>query len=175
MDPCPRDLAFLVRVGHTIAVPELDAVARAVCTFTIVSETMRSGPSVSRSPPRACTTRRDRVIFAPAVVVPDDLPQLFLLVVRKGVERDVGLLVEVDVCGDTDGRCSSASSDLHRVAQLPAVVGVRRGRRDAKLWSLAYGYAFTLRVDGREDVHLAETAPGVTVERCRRRSGDRRR
>src|SRR5262249_16922058 len=96
----------LGRERNPFSVPELHAVprarlaahrgVRAAAVVLLLFDALPAGI------PDAVLGRRVLVdlavpVFAVAVVVPDDLPQLLLAVVREAVQRLEGLLVDVDV------------------------------------------------------------------------------
>src|SRR5215510_9857658 len=112
--------------GRERAVPELDAVARARLD---VDHDVRDHGVVARLG-HALPARVDLVvgrIAAPAMVVPDQLPELALAVVGEGIERlhrilvDVDVLLLVGVIG-----VERDETELDRVPQLPAVVRERK-------------------------------------------------
>ena len=138
-----------------------------VCTFTMMSPTMRRSfdllDAFPRLDPRAAGRLRvaGLPVLAVAVVVPDDLPQLLLAVVRDAVERLVGLLVDVDVLVVVRVvLVLRIEADDPRVAHLPAVARVREAVR-AEVVRLGVGVGELLRVHRRDHALLAEALPVV--------------
>ena len=132
-----------------------------VCTFTIVSLTMRRSRGSSMPGPALVPVARQRRVIAPALVVPDDLPQLFLLVVGEGVERLERHLVEVDVLVVIRMvRILGLHAHDPGVAQLPAIVGVGQAVR-AEVVLLLVRIRLHLRVHGRDHLLLAQALPFV--------------
>jgi hypothetical protein len=103
----------------------------------------------------------EALVLAPALVVPDDLPELLLLVVGEGVERRERLLVDVDVLVVIRVVVVlGLEADQHHVAELPAVVGEGEPIR-AEVVLLLVGVGFDLGVHGPDHLHLAEALPIV--------------
>jgi hypothetical protein len=122
-----------------------------VWTFTMMSETTE----------RSLGSGTEGGIVAPAVVVPDDLPQLLLAVVREGEEGLEGLLVDVDVLVVV-GMVGVArkEADLDGPAQLPAIV--REGQAvGTEVVVLLVGVAAHPRVHGRDQLHAPQALPFV--------------